>query len=82
LRGKVLPVGGIKSKVLAAHRAGITTILLPQHNARDIDDIPKEVRDELTIHLVSDMREVLALALEDDVRTSTTTPAGGAGAHA
>jgi ATP-dependent Lon protease len=82
LRGKVLPVGGIKSKVLAAHRAGITTILLPQHNGRDVDDIPKEVRDELTIHLVSDMREVLALALEDDVTRSTTTPAGGAGAHA
>ena len=82
LRGKVLPVGGIKSKVLAAHRAGIRTILLPAHNGRDIDDIPQEVRDDLTIHLVSDMREVLALALEDDVATITTPTSGGAGAHA
>ncbi|HEY1100792.1 MAG TPA: S16 family serine protease, partial [Myxococcota bacterium] len=73
---------GIKSKVLAAHRAGITTILLPQHNARDVDDIPKEVRDQLTIHLVSDMREVLALALEDDVASVSTPTSGGAGAHA
>ncbi len=88
LRGRVLPVGGIKSKVLAAHRAGITTILLPAQNERDVVDIPKDVRDQLTIHLVSDMREVLELALEKDVAalTSTTstaaaTPAGG-GAHA
>ena len=82
LRGKVLPVGGIKSKVLAAHRAGIRTILLPAHNGRDVDDIPQEVRDDLTIHLVSDMREVLALALEDDVATIATPTGGSAGAHA
>lgn len=83
LRGKVLPVGGIKSKVLAAHRAGITTVLLPSQNERDIGDIPKEVREKLTIHLVSDMREVLELALEKDVTTlsSPTTPTGGS-AHA
>lgn len=76
LRGKVLPVGGIVSKVLAAHRAGITTVLLPQQNGRDIDDIPEEVRSQLTIHLVSDMREVLDLALEPEVApvTSTSTP--------
>ncbi len=67
LRGKVLPVGGIVSKVLAAHRAGITTVLLPKQNGRDVDDIPAEVRDQLTIHLVGDMREVLDLALEPDV---------------
>ena len=67
LRGKVLPVGGIVSKVLAAHRAGITTVLLPKQNGRDVDDIPAEVREKLTIHLVSDMREVLELALEPDV---------------
>ncbi len=82
LRGKVLPVGGIKSKVLAAHRAGIRTILLPAHNGRDVDDIPKEVRDDLTIHLVSDMRDVLALALEDDVATIAAPIGGSAGAHA
>jgi ATP-dependent Lon protease len=74
LRGKVLPVGGIKSKVLAAHRAGITTVLLPAQNARDLDDIPADVREKLTIHLVADMREVLEHALEKDV---TTLPSGG-----
>ncbi len=74
LRGKVLPVGGIKAKVLAAHRAGVTTVLLPAQNARDVDDIPADVRDKLTIHFVADMREVLELALEKDV-----TPLAGAG---
>ena len=77
LRGKILPVGGIKSKVLAAHRAGITTILLPQQNGRDIDDIPEEVRKDLTIHLVSEMREVLDLALERDVAPLTTPSSPG-----
>ena len=83
LRGKVLPVGGIKSKVLAAHRAGITTVLLPAQNARDVDDIPADVREKLTIHLVADMREVLELALEKDV-TPLSRPGGegGAGIHA
>ncbi len=83
LRGKVLPVGGIKSKLLAAHRAGITTVLLPAQNARDLDDLPGDVRAKLTIHLVTDMREVLELALEKDVATlaTTATPAAG-GAHA
>ena len=66
LRGKVLPVGGIKSKLLAAHRAGITTVLLPAQNARDLDDLPADVRSTLTVHLVADMREVLELALEKD----------------
>lgn len=48
LRGKVLPIGGVKDKVLAAHRAGIRTVILPCRNERDIDDIPDEVRHELT----------------------------------
>jgi ATP-dependent Lon protease len=83
LRGKVLPVGGIKSKVLAAHRAGITTVLLPAQNARDIDDIPADVREKLTIHLVADMRGVLELALEKDVTPlSATGGEGGAKIHA
>jgi len=80
LRGKVLPVGGIKSKVLAAHRAGITTVLLPAQNARDVDDIPADVREKLSIHLVSDMREVLELALEKDV-TPLVRPGGEGGAN-
>ncbi|MCB0973245.1 MAG: endopeptidase La [Actinobacteria bacterium] len=64
LGGKVLPIGGVKQKVLAAHRAGITTVLLPQANGRDIDDIPEDVRDAVDIRLVSDVSQALELALE------------------
>jgi ATP-dependent Lon protease len=64
LRGKVLPVGGIKEKVLAAHRAGIRTILLPRDNERDLEDVPAELRQELTIVPVESAEEVLAHALE------------------
>jgi len=63
LRGRVLPVGGIKEKVLAAHRAGLRRIILPQKNERDIEDIPEDTRKELTFILVDDMSEVLAAAL-------------------
>jgi ATP-dependent Lon protease len=64
LTGRVLPVGGIKQKLLAAHRAGISTVLIPQRNEPDLDDVPAEIREKLTIHLVSDVRDVLRLALE------------------
>ena len=64
LTGRVLPIGGVKQKLLAAHRLGITTVLIPQRNEPDLDDIPAEVREKLDIHPVSDVREVLALALE------------------
>jgi ATP-dependent Lon protease len=64
LRGKVLPIGGVKEKVLAAHRAGVTNILLPKDNEKDLADIPKNVLDTLNMHLVSSMDEVLKLALE------------------
>jgi len=64
LRGKVLPVGGIKEKVLAAHRAGIKRIVLPKQNAHDIEDIPGATRDQLEFILVDDMNEVLAATLE------------------
>jgi ATP-dependent Lon protease len=63
LTGRVLPIGGVKQKLLAAHRAGLTTVVLPQRNEPDLDDVPEAVRDELTIHLVSDVSEVLQLAL-------------------
>ena len=66
LRGRVLPVGGIKSKVLAAHRAGFTRVILPHKNQRDLDDIPEHVRDEMEIILANGMREVLDAALVDD----------------
>ena len=63
LRGRVLPIGGLKEKVLGAHRAGITTIVLPQANDADIEDIPQEVRDTLTFHPVETLDQVFALAL-------------------
>ena len=58
LTGRVLPIGGVKQKLLAAHRAGITTVLLPARNGPDLDDVPAAVRDALTVHLVGDVREV------------------------
>jgi ATP-dependent Lon protease len=64
LRGRVMPVGGIKAKVLAAHRAGITRVILPKKNERDLEDIPENVRKELEFFPVEDMHEVLAQALE------------------
>lgn len=64
LRGQVLPVGGIKMKVLAAHRAGIRTIVLPERNFDDLDDLPQEVRDDLTVHPVKRIDEVLGVAVQ------------------
>ncbi len=64
LRGQVLPVGGIKEKVLAAHRAGIKTLILPKFNAKDLEDIPKKVQKDIEFHFVDKMRDVLKLALE------------------
>ena len=65
LRGKVLPVGGIKEKVLAARRAGVTHILLPRHNAKDLTELPTVIKRELTFHLVDTVADVLAYALDD-----------------
>jgi len=64
LRGKVMPVGGIKAKVLAAHRAGITRVILPARNERDLEEIPTSVREAMEFIFADDMREVLAAALE------------------
>ncbi len=64
LTGRVLPIGGVKQKLLAAHRAGITTVLIPQRNEPDLEDVPEGVRDQLDIHPVTDVRQVLQLALE------------------
>ncbi|GAA3753493.1 ATP-dependent Lon protease [Spinactinospora alkalitolerans] len=63
LTGRVLPIGGVKQKLLAAHRAGITTVLIPARNEPDLDDVPAEVLELLTVHPVADVREVLDLAL-------------------
>jgi ATP-dependent Lon protease len=64
LQGRVLPIGGVKQKVLAAHAAGLTDVILPERNRADIDEVPADVRDAVRFHLVSSVDEVLALALE------------------
>ena len=64
LSGRVLPIGGVKQKVLAAHRAGLTEVILPQRNGPDLDDVPEAVRAEMTFHLAEDIDTVLAHALE------------------
>jgi ATP-dependent Lon protease len=65
LRGKVLPIGGVKEKLLAAHRFGLKTLILSKENEKDLADIPEEVRDDLTIHTVDMIDEVLKIALQD-----------------
>jgi ATP-dependent Lon protease len=63
LRGKVLPIGGLKEKLLAAHRAGILEAILPADNKRDLADLPQLIKDEMKLHWVEEMDEVLELAL-------------------
>ena len=65
LRGKVLPIGGLKEKLLAAHRGGIKTVLIPKDNVKDLEEIPDNVKENLTIHAVETIDEVLGLALEN-----------------
>jgi ATP-dependent Lon protease len=91
LRGKVLPIGGVKEKVLAAHRAGVTNIVLPRDNEKDLADIPKNVLDTLNVHMVSTMDEVLKIALAEPLPARTlaapvvapevTEPAGDTRPH-
>ena len=64
LQGRVLPIGGLKQKVLAAHAAGLTDVIMPERNRADLDDVPEDVRDEMTFHPVMSIDEVLELALE------------------
>jgi len=64
LRGKVLAVGGVKDKVLAAHRAGVKHVALPEHNMKDLKDLPDEVKEELSFHALTHVDELLALALD------------------
>ncbi len=72
LRGKVLPIGGVKEKLLAAHRFGLKTIILSKENEKDLAEIPDEVRDELTIHPVDMIDEVLKIALEPSTAADAT----------
>ena len=76
LRGRVLPVGGIKEKILAAYRAGIREVILPDENEKDLEEIPEDVRDEMQYHFVSHMDKVLAKALVRGLDTDVTAPAG------
>ncbi|MBB4664948.1 endopeptidase La [Conexibacter arvalis] len=66
LQGRVLPIGGVKQKVLAAHAAGLTDVILPERNRGDLDDVPEDVREQMTIHFAMTVDEVLAVALEPE----------------
>ena len=72
LRGQVLPIGGVKEKVLAAHRNGLKTVILPKRNEQDIDDVPDEIKQSMKFIFVETVDDVLASALESDGRISTT----------
>jgi ATP-dependent Lon protease len=67
LRGKVLPIGGLKEKLLAAHRMGLRTVVLSKDNEKDLADIPQEILSSLTVHLVETMDDVLLVALEKPI---------------
>jgi ATP-dependent Lon protease len=70
LQGRVLPIGGLKQKVLAAHAAGLTDVIIPERNRADLDDVPEDVKSEMSFHPVMTLDEVLALALEPSPRAS------------
>ncbi|MBL1095762.1 endopeptidase La [Streptomyces coffeae] len=75
LTGRVLPIGGVKQKLLAAHRAGVTTVVIPKRNEPDLDDVPAEVLEKLDVHPVSDVRQVLELALRPASSVTPEVPA-------
>ncbi|WDZ83041.1 endopeptidase La [Micromonospora cathayae] len=74
LSGRVLPIGGVKQKLLAAHRAGLTEVIVPARNEPDLDDLPAEVREALTVHTLADVADVLALALRPADADTLTGP--------
>jgi len=76
LRGHVLPVGGVKEKILAAYRAGIREVVMPEENEKDLEDILEDVREEMTFHFVKNMEEVLTHTLVQDVDAEVATVAG------
>ncbi len=79
LRGKVLPIGGVKEKVLAAHRAGSQLVLLPRDNEKDLQEIPANIQQELAIRFVDTMDEVLEIALEDKIESRQPITVAGEG---
>ena len=74
LRGRVLPIGGVKEKLLAAHRHGIFEVVLPRDNEKDLADVPENIRNEMKIHFVEWMDEVLKIALAGDVEALAARP--------
>ncbi|GAB7039863.1 MULTISPECIES: endopeptidase La [Catenuloplanes] len=75
LAGRVLPIGGVKQKLLAAHRAGLTEVIIPARNEPDLDDLPAEIRQQLTIHALADVADVLEIALRPAEATAAATAA-------
>jgi ATP-dependent Lon protease len=81
LRGRVLPIGGLKEKVLAAHRAGIKRVIVPERNKADLDEVPAEVKNDLAFVFVSKMEQVLEAALDEmpapkpEDKSAAATPA-------
>jgi ATP-dependent Lon protease len=78
LTGRVLPIGGVKQKLLAAHRAGLTEVVLPKRNEPDLDDVPPSVLEDVTVHLVGDVTEVLAVALAPSESTAAAESSAAA----
>ena len=74
LRGKVLPIGGLKEKLLAAHRAGLLEVLLPKDNEKDLPEVPENLRKEMKLHFVDIMDEVLQKALEGPLPELSAQP--------
>ena len=81
LRGRVLPIGGLKSKMLAAHRAGFKRVIIPRHNERDLPEIPEAIRNELEIIAADDVRDVINAALEADPLPGPVEPRSGSGTN-
>jgi ATP-dependent Lon protease len=75
LQGRVLPIGGLKQKVLAAHRAGLTEVILPKRNEGDLDDVPEQVREQMTFHIAEDIADVLGVALRAEAAPATSDAA-------
>ncbi len=73
LQGRVLPIGGVKQKVLAAHRAGLTEVILPERNGPDLEDVPEEVREVMTFHLAGTIADVLTPALAGEEHAASTS---------
>jgi ATP-dependent Lon protease len=75
LQGRVLPIGGLKQKALAAHAAGLQDVIVPERNRADLDDVPEDVREELAFHPVMTLGEVLELALEPETASRAVAAA-------